>query len=97
MKNKRTQFKAEEMHDIYIEFGRKYAEMSKKYNPEALLKGGLFAALEGLIECAPTKQAALDSIFAMIEMIMNKNAKSDKEKVFKVQREKIHELSKEVH
>jgi len=97
MKNKKTQMKAEEMHEIYTEFGRKYAEMSKKYDPEALLKGGLFAALEGLLECAPSKQAALDSIFAMIEMIMNKNAKSDKEKVFSVEREKIHELSKQVH
>jgi len=97
MKNTRTQMKADEMHKIYEEFGRKYAEMSKKYDPEALLKGGLFAALEGLIECAPCKKVALDSIFAMIEMIMNKDAKSDKEKVFKVEREKIHELSKEVH
>lgn len=97
MKNKKTLMKADEMHDIYIEFGRKYAEMSEKYDPEALLKGGLFASLEGLLECAPSKQAALDSIFAMIEMIMNKDAKSDKEKVFKVEREKIHKLSKEVH
>jgi hypothetical protein len=71
--------------------------MSKKYDHEALLKGGLFAALEGLIECAPTKQAALESIFAMIEMIMNKDAQSEEEKVFKVEREKIHELSKELH
>jgi hypothetical protein len=97
MKNKKTQMKAEEMHEIYEQFGRKYAEMSKKYDPEALLKGGLFASLEGLIECAPCKKVALDSIFAMIEVIMNKDAKSDKEKVFSVTREKIHELSKEVH
>ena len=97
MKNKKTQMKAEEMNEVYIEFVHKYGEMRKKYDAEALLKGGLFAALEGLIECAPTKKAALDSIFAMIEMIMNKDAKSDKEKVFRVQREKIHELSNEVH
>ena len=97
MKNKKTQMKAEEMHEIYLEFGKKFADMSKKYNAEALLKGGAFAALEGLIECAPSKQTALDSIFAMLELIINKNAKSDEEKVFKVEREKIHELSKEVH
>ena len=94
---KNTQMKADEMNEVYTEFRRKYGEMSKKHDIEALLKGGLFAALEGLIECAPTKQAALESIFAMIEMIMNKDAQSEQEKVFIVEREKIHELSKELH
>ena len=89
--------KAKEMHRAYIEMMCKYGEMHEKYSPEALIKGGLFAALEGVIECAPTKTDALNTIFSMLEMIMNSEAKTEDQKVFKVQREKIHEVSKVVH
>ena len=93
----RDKKKAEEMHRAYIEMMCKYGEMHEKYSPEALLKGGLFAALECVIECAPTKTDALNTIFSMLEMIMNSEAKTEDQKVFKVQREKIHEVSKVVH
>lgn len=89
--------KADEMCKVYEEFHKYFDKLSKKYDSEALLKGGVFAALENLLECAPTKQLALESIFAMIEMIVNKNVKSGEEKIFKVEREKIHELSEKVH
>ena len=93
----RDKKKAEEMHRAYIEMMCKYGEMHEKYSPEALLKGGLFAALEGVIECAPTKTDALNTIFSMLEMIMNSGAKTEDEKMFRVQKEKIYEVSKEVH
>ncbi len=97
MSKDKTTKKAEEMHRAYIEMMCKYGEMHEKYSPEALLKGGLFAALEGVIECAPTKTDALNTIFSMLEMIMNSGAETEEQKVFKVQREKIHEVSKVVH
>ena len=97
MSKDKTQKKAEEMHRAYVEMMCKYGEMHEKYSPEALIKGGFFAALEGVIECAPTKTDALNTIFSMLEMIMNSEAKTEDQKVFKVQREKIHEVSKVVH
>jgi hypothetical protein len=96
-KNKKTQAKAKEMHKAYLEMMCKYGEMHEKYSPEALIKGGLFAALEGVIDCAPTKTDALNTIFSMLEMIMNSNAETEDQKIFRVQKEKIYEISKEVH
>ena len=84
-KKKSTKLKAEEMHDAYIEMMCKYGEMHEKYSPEALIKGGLCAALEGVFECAPSREAASDTILSMIRMILQKldeeKAKEIKKKV----------------
>ena len=94
-KDKKRKATAKEMHKAYLEMMCKYGEMHDKYSPEALIKGGLFAALEGVLECAPTKTDALNTIFSMLEMIVNSQAKTEDEKMFSVQREYVRDRDKE--
>ena len=81
-KKKSTKLKAEEMHKAYLEMITKYGEMHERYSPEALIKGGLFAALEGVFECAPSREAASDTIISMVGMITQKldDEKAEEEK-----------------
>ena len=70
------------MHKAYLEMMVKYGEMHERYSPEALIKGGLFAALEGVIECAPSDQEAFETITSMVRMILqkHKDEKAEEEK-----------------
>ena len=81
-KKKSTKLKAEEMHKAYVEMMVKYGEMHERYSPEALIKGGLFAALEGVFECAPSREAASDTIISMVRTITQKldDEKAEEEK-----------------